>query len=245
MCANTMSTSAGPTKTVRRRIGVAIAAAVALVATTLPGGVAAATEAPSTAPTPTQAWVAPAVPAAAIPLALPAMYTVVPGDSLSLIAVTHGMDLLTGWARIYNANLSIAHPDLIWPGMPLRIPAPDEQLVPRALAPPPPQASGGEDGTASDSGTTSASSSAPVSSGGGVWDRLAQCESSGNWSSTVGTYDGGLQFHPQTWNAYGGGQYAPSADRASREEQIAVAERVLAGQGWGAWPACSSKLGLR
>lgn len=77
------------------------------------------------------------------------------------------------------------------------------------------------------------------------WDRLAQCESGGNWHINTGNgYSGGLQFHPQTWNAHGGQEFAPMAYQASREEQIVVAERVLASQGWGAWPACSAKLGL-
>ena len=77
------------------------------------------------------------------------------------------------------------------------------------------------------------------------WDRLAQCEASGNWHINTGNgYHGGLQFSPSTWRAYGGEQYAPYAYLASREQQIAVAERVLAGQGWGAWPSCSSRLGL-
>lgn len=79
-----------------------------------------------------------------------------------------------------------------------------------------------------------------------VWDQLAECESSGNWSSTSNsTYDGGLQFHPDTWNAYGGDQYAPTADQASKEEQIAVAEKLRDQEGgYSAWPACSQKLGL-
>ena len=77
------------------------------------------------------------------------------------------------------------------------------------------------------------------------WDRLAQCESGGNWGINTGNgYQGGLQFSPSTWNAYGGQQYAPTAHQASRDQQIAVAERVLEGQGWGAWPSCSSSLGL-
>lgn len=77
------------------------------------------------------------------------------------------------------------------------------------------------------------------------WDRLAQCEAGGNWGINTGNgFHGGLQFSPSTWNAYGGQQYAPVAYQASREQQIAVAEKVLAGQGWGAWPACSRKLGL-
>lgn len=77
------------------------------------------------------------------------------------------------------------------------------------------------------------------------WDRLAQCESGGDWSANTGNgYYGGLQFHAQTWTGFGGQEYAARADLATREQQIAVAERVLASQGWGAWPACSAKLGL-
>lgn len=72
------------------------------------------------------------------------------------------------------------------------------------------------------------------------WDELAQCESSGNWQypGTNGYY-GGLQFKDSTWDAYGGEKYAPTADKATREQQIAIAEKTLAGQGHGAWPGCS------
>jgi LysM repeat protein len=78
--------------------------------------------------------------------------------------------------------------------------------------------------------------------GGTVWDKLAQCESSGNWAINTGNgFSGGLQFTPSTWRAFGG---EGRAHNASRVEQIIVAERVLAKQGWGAWPACSRKLGL-
>lgn len=80
---------------------------------------------------------------------------------------------------------------------------------------------------------------------GSVWDRLAQCESGGRWDLNVGTYDGGLQFHPKTWLAAGGGKYAPYAWQASREQQIAIAESWLARTSWAQWPACSRKLGLR
>jgi hypothetical protein len=79
-----------------------------------------------------------------------------------------------------------------------------------------------------------------------TWDRLAICESSGNWSTNTGNgYYGGLQFGGPTWRAYGGTEYARRADLATRAEQIAIAEKVLEGQGWGAWPACSRRLGLR
>lgn len=77
------------------------------------------------------------------------------------------------------------------------------------------------------------------------WDRLAQCESGGDWGINTGNgYHGGLQFSASTWSAFGGNEFAPYAYQASRDQQIAVAERTLAGQGWGAWPACSAKLGL-
>jgi resuscitation-promoting factor RpfB len=79
----------------------------------------------------------------------------------------------------------------------------------------------------------------------GPWDRLAQCESGGNWHINTGNgYYGGLQFSSGTWLAYGGGKFASRADLASRDEQIAIAEKVLKNQGWGAWPACSARLGL-
>jgi hypothetical protein len=78
-----------------------------------------------------------------------------------------------------------------------------------------------------------------------VWDRLAECESGGDWSINTGTYDGGLQFHPDTWRGFGGTEFAEFAWQATREQQITVAERVLDSSGWGAWPACSRKLGLR
>ena len=77
------------------------------------------------------------------------------------------------------------------------------------------------------------------------WDRLAQCESGGDWHINTGNgFQGGLQFNQGTWQGHGGGEFAPSADQATREQQIVVAERVLASQGWGAWPACSASLGL-
>ncbi|XUZ99564.1 transglycosylase family protein [Streptomyces araujoniae] len=80
---------------------------------------------------------------------------------------------------------------------------------------------------------------------GEVWEKVAACESSGSWAVNTGNgYYGGLQFSGATWAAFGGTEYAPRADLATREEQIAVAERVLEGQGPGAWPTCSVKAGL-
>ncbi|MEU1159922.1 transglycosylase family protein [Streptomyces sp. NPDC005921] len=78
----------------------------------------------------------------------------------------------------------------------------------------------------------------------GVWDRIAQCESGGNWHINTGNgYYGGLQFSASTWRAYGGTAYASTADQASREAQIAVATKVQHAQGWGAWPVCSARAG--
>ncbi|WP_165756780.1 transglycosylase family protein, partial [Mycolicibacterium doricum] len=77
----------------------------------------------------------------------------------------------------------------------------------------------------------------------GEWDRVASCESGGNWAINTGNgYHGGLQFSPSTWAGHGGGEFAPAAYLATKEEQIAVAERVLASQGKGAWPSCGGPL---
>ena len=80
----------------------------------------------------------------------------------------------------------------------------------------------------------------------GPWDALAQCESGGNWAINTGNgYYGGLQFAHSTWLAYGGGQYASTANLASREQQIAIATKVRdAAGGYGPWPGCAAKLGL-
>lgn len=83
---------------------------------------------------------------------------------------------------------------------------------------------------------------------GDRWDQLAECETGGNWAANTGNgYGGGLQFaHTATWStwiSYGGAEYAPHPWEASREQQIAVAENVLARSGWNAWPGCSRKNG--
>jgi hypothetical protein len=77
----------------------------------------------------------------------------------------------------------------------------------------------------------------------GEWDTVAGCESGGNWAINTGNgYQGGLQFSPSTWAGHGGTEYAPAANLATKNEQIAIAERVLAGQGRGAWPVCGHGL---
>ncbi|HVV77432.1 MAG TPA: transglycosylase family protein [Mycobacteriales bacterium] len=76
------------------------------------------------------------------------------------------------------------------------------------------------------------------------WDRVAQCESGGNWHTNTGNgYYGGLQFAAHTWDSFDTNHYASRADLATREQQIDVANRVLARQGWGAWPVCSHYAG--
>ncbi|MGW1783081.1 transglycosylase family protein [Streptomyces sp. NPDC002143] len=99
-------------------------------------------------------------------------------------------------------------------------------------------------------GVTGVAIAAPLMAAGNAsaataaeWDAVAQCESGGNWSINTGNgYYGGLQFSASTWAAYGGTQYAAQANQASKTQQIAVAEKVLAGQGKGAWPVCGTGL---
>ncbi|MFB7270554.1 transglycosylase family protein [Streptomyces sp. NPDC056244] len=80
---------------------------------------------------------------------------------------------------------------------------------------------------------------------GSTWDRVAECESGGMWSADLGNgYYGGLQLTQETWDAYGGGEYAASPDLASRSQQIAIAEKVLSAEGVKAWSSCASVSGL-
>ncbi|MDJ0360468.1 resuscitation-promoting factor [Rhodococcus sp. H29-C3] len=86
----------------------------------------------------------------------------------------------------------------------------------------------------------------PPVENGSTWDALAQCEATGNWAINTGNgFFGGVQFDQNTWERQGGLKYAPRADLASREEQIAIASVTQKSQGWGAWPACTSRLGYR
>jgi hypothetical protein len=90
----------------------------------------------------------------------------------------------------------------------------------------------------------SAAAAAPASART-VWDRVASCESGGNWKINTGSgYYGGLQFASRTWSGFGGTKYASRANRASKAEQIAIARRVLAGQGAGAWATCGRRAHL-
>ncbi|MEU9991956.1 transglycosylase family protein [Streptomyces sp. NPDC048045] len=99
-------------------------------------------------------------------------------------------------------------------------------------------------------GVTGAVVAAPLMAAGNAsaataseWDAVAQCEAGGNWSINTGNgYYGGLQFSASTWAAYGGTAYAAQANQATKAQQIAVAEKVLAAQGKGAWPVCGTGL---
>jgi LysM repeat protein len=165
------------------------------------------------------------------------------GDSLSRIAKKAK---LSSWRPIWDLNKKIHHPNLVYPGQKLLLPAKGEKVKQRplpavAVTRVVSQERSAATSSGSRSSTVTRSASAPAS--GGVWDRLAQCESGGNWGISTGNgYSGGLQFSAGTWAANGG---SGSAHNASRAEQIRVAERVRASQGWSAWPACSAKLGLR
>ncbi|MFJ3304883.1 transglycosylase family protein [Streptomyces sp. NPDC086549] len=99
-------------------------------------------------------------------------------------------------------------------------------------------------------GVTGAAIAAPLMASGTAsaataseWDAVAQCESGGNWAINTGNgYYGGLQFSASTWAAYGGAKYAGTADKATKAQQIEIAEKVLAAQGKGAWPVCGKGL---
>ena len=162
-------------------------------------------------------------------------YTVERGDTLAEIAKEHGFKGADGWRSLFDANPKIDDPDHIVPGQKLKIPDGDEKLERRKL---PAEAPRREART-----SRSSTSTAPAAPTGSVWTRLAACESGGNWSANTGNgYYGGLQFSLSSWRAVGGSGYP---HQASAGTQIAMAQRLQARQGWGAWPACSAKLGLR
>lgn len=167
-----------------------------------------------------------------------------PGDTLTKIAETNKSTV----QRLYAANEKIVNPDVIYPEDQVRIPTATEQLpdrplparaAPVAVAAPAPAAAPAPVATLRSSAPSAAY--APVA-GGSVWDQLAQCESGGNWAINTGNgFYGGLQFTLSSWQAVGGNGMP---NLASREEQIARGQMLQARQGWGAWPACSAKLGL-
>src|SRR6476646_3769229 len=171
----------------------------------------------------------------------PDHYTVKSGDTLSSIA-RHEYGRATAWPALWWVNRHKVHnPEMIRVGQRLTLSSwhPHKAWLNRAAlaavpawAPAPPV-----------SAPAPAAGAAPVpaSSGGVNWSAVAACESGGNWSTNTGNgFYGGLQFTEGTWLANGAGQYASSADLATPAQQIAVAERVLASQGIGAWPVCGA-----
>lgn len=171
-----------------------------------------------------------------------------PGDSLSKIAKKQK----TTYQRIFFANDFIQDPNIIHPGDKLRIPARNEKLKERAL----PATTTARQvkpvaykSTKATKKTTSYKRSAPRVSvpknavSGSVWDRLAACESGGNWAINTGNgYYGGLQFSAATWRGVGG---SGLPHQASKAEQIKRGQILQARSGWGQWPACTRMLGLR
>lgn len=172
------------------------------------------------------------------------------GDTLTKIANGHQ----TTYTRLYDANAHIAHPDVIHPGENVRIPAANEQLQSRALPQPPAPAPvapapAPTPKPAQKKATTRTARPAPapapraVVNDGSAWARLAQCESGGNPRTNTGNgYYGAYQFSASTWRSVGG---SGLPHQASIEEQTARAQVLQARSGWGQWPACSAKLGLR
>jgi LysM repeat protein len=194
----------------------------------------------------------------------PKVVTVHNGDSLTEIAA----EFNTTYVRLFDANNQIMNPNLIYPGELLTIPLPGQQLPNRPL--PSVTTNQGVEPTQpvdNDSQSTQVVSASPnpdanssaatdptvlpaqpqatgqaFTSSASVWDELARCESSGNWGADTGNgYYGGLQFTLSSWQAVGGSGYP---NQASPNQQIYRAQLLQAQQGWGAWPVCSSKLGL-
>jgi len=171
----------------------------------------------------------------------PTHHVVQAGDTLSSLA----RDLLgdpAAWPVIWQANQpNLTDPDLLRVDLDLVIP-PLGTPVPPAPAHQTQQASIQPVAAARPAATGGTGAVAPPSHTGVNWDAIATCEAGGNWHINTGNgFYGGLQFTYSTWLGYGGGTYAPRADLATREQQIAIAEKVLAGQGIGAWPVCGRR----
>ena len=185
------------------------------------------------------------------PVAQTIIVTVQPGDCLSTIADSYGIS----YVRIYDANMQIVNPDLIFPGESLVIPNASAVLATRILpatepSSPPPEVATlptadqtiQQPVAAPEPSPSTVSNQTPQLAGQSIWYSLAQCESSGNWAADTGNgFYGGLQFTLSSWNYVGGVGYP---NQASPSEQIMRAQMLQARQGWSAWPVCSVQLGL-
>lgn len=185
-----------------------------------------------------------------VPASTPAVtsVTVASGQSLSSLATQYN----TTYIRLYDDNSQIQNPDLIFVGELINIPSSAQQLPDRygqfesALVAS--QASqvvtqpkANPDSEASQPSTT-VQPVAQVAASASVWTEIAQCESGGNWSIDTGNgFYGGLQFTLSSWQAVGG---VGLPSQASESQQIALAQKLQALEGWSAWPVCSAKLGL-
>ena len=181
-------------------------------------------------------------------------YVVAPGDTLSAIAA-RAYGSAADWPAVWWANRrQVPDPDLITAGQRLELPG--RALVPAWLASAALAATAAPATTvpapatpvpadppapAAPAAAPPAQAPSPAPAGGVNWSAIAACEAGGNWATDTGNgFYGGLQFTEQTWLGYGGGQYASSANLATEAQQAAVAGRVLAGQGIGAWPVCGA-----
>lgn len=158
--------------------------------------------------------------------------TVRAGDSLSSLAKQHGSTV----HRLFDANPKVSNPNIINVGQKLTVPSHGIKLKHRAMpvvavAPPTVPAN-----TAT--AYVAPKPAANYAKGSTMWDRIAACESGGNWAINTGNgYYGGLQFAQPTWVGAGGTKYAPRADLATRSEQIAVASKLNLGN----WPVCGAR----
>lgn len=181
------------------------------------------------------------VPAIPAPQGRPRALTVAAGDTLSKLA--RKLEL-PSWHPLFDANPNVRNPNLIFPGQRLRVPQSGEQFKRRSTVTTKRVV---KKRVVRRNHTVSTRrirrTTTNFARGNTVWDRLAACESSGNWAINTGNgFYGGLQFTLDSWRATGG---SGMPHHASRSEQIRRAQILLQMQGWGAWPACSSKLGLR
>lgn len=151
-------------------------------------------------------------------------------------------------ADVLSANPTITNPDLIFPGQVVIVPGREPHTVLAGdtltliLAAP----GGGNDPIAPPQALPAPAATTPVqpavAHSGINWDAVAKCESGGNWAINTGnSYEGGVQFLNSTWRSVKGPDDPPHAYQASREQQIAAAERLLARSGIGQWPVCGRR----
>ena len=169
------------------------------------------------------------------------------GDTLQAVAKAHGLT----YQRLYDANTSLTNPDLIYPGQDLSLPNANDVIAVREI----PTGNGGSAPTATSvlqfgayqsvpsAVAASQPEAAPAAAEDSIWDSIAACEAGGNWAINTGNgYYGGLQFTLASWQAVGG---TGMPNQASRDEQILRGQILQSRGGWGNWPACTAKLGIR